>query len=221
MDVDENDLKGQIAEMGEIALKMLQDGVRALDKFDVALADQVIKTDDHLDELDVHIEQQTVRLLITRQPMAHDARLLTSGLKIISYLDRIGRHGYDISWITKNSTPGTHSEPWPILQEMDAKVEAMIRGALDAYKSEDVEAARNIYRADDAVDALDRKVLEECVAMGTRGSKAKPTLFDYVRVSRGLERAADNACKIAEKTIYIHTGQRRRDYLGPGKHLLT
>lgn len=214
------ELRQHLGAMGQWALGMLRDGMRSLDQFDPQLAADVIARDDRLDRFDVELEQESLRLLVTRQPTARNIRWIASGIKAISYLDRIGRHGYDIARITRSSAGGKHSDPWPVLVMMAERVDAMILLSLEAFEHEDVERAGQVYRADDLIDELDRQVLRECIALAMRSPETTPSLFDYVRVSRALERAADNGCKIAEKTVYIATGKRRREFLGPDKHLL-
>jgi phosphate transport system protein len=215
LDTELKMIKSHIHKMGEWALKMVVDGVASLGAADPILAREVIARDDRLDAFDVDIEHEAIRILIARQPAARDARTLGASLKVITYLDRVGRLGLDIAKHARDSPSSDHYPPWALLQMMTEQGCTMVRGALQAFDTGDVVMASRIYDADDAVDELNRQVLKECL-VGLEGDPPGPQqLVVYVLVSRHLERVADNACKIAEKTIYMETGHRRREFLTP------
>ena len=213
LDRELENIKARIHEMGQWAVQMVADGMEALDRGDPELARAVISRDDKLDAYDVDIEHEAIRLLITRQPAARDARVLGACLKVITYLDRIGRLGLDIAKHARDNPSREHYPPWSLLKMMCEQACAMVNVALEAFESAEVQKAAAVYDADDAVDELNRQVLKECV-VGLEGDPPQPPqLLVYVLVSRHLERVADNACKIAEKTIYMETGHRRREFL--------
>jgi len=209
------DIKAHVRTMGDWALQMVARGMEALADWDPAKVQQVVAMDDQLDAHDVDIEHEAVRLLVTRQPAARDARTLGAVLKVITYLDRVGRLGLDIASYVRETKSKEHYPPWALLGMMSEQSQTMIRAALDAFDKGDLEKAKAVYDADDAVDELNRQVLKESL-IGLQGDPPEPPqLVVYVLVSRHLERIADNACKIAEKTIYMETGHRRREFLTP------
>jgi phosphate transport system protein len=215
LDVEIAAIKHELQEMGDWALRMVGEGMDSLDRGDPELARQVVAMDDKLDAYDVETEHAAIRVLVTRQPAASDARTLGACLKVGTYLDRVGRLGLDIAKYVRDFSAQDHLPPWALLQMMSEQARAMMRVALEAFENSDVDKARSVYDADDAVDELNRQVLRECI-VGLQGNPPEPhQLFVYVLVSRHLERVADNACKIAEKTIYMKTGHRRRDFLTP------
>ena len=208
-------IKAHIQEMGAWAMQMVNEGMDALDRADADLARQVIAKDDQLDAFDVDIEHEVLRVLIARQPAARDARTLGACIKIITYLDRAGRLGLDLAKQARDNPSKEHLPPWSILKMMQEQATTMLKAALDAFQRADVQEAARVYDADDAVDELNRQVLKESI-VGLEGDPPQPhQLVVYVLVSRHLERVADNACKIAEKTIYMETGHRRREFLTP------
>ena len=215
LDVEIAAIKQELQAMGEWALRMVAEGMDSLDRGDPELARQVVAMDDKLDAYDVETEHAAVRVLVTRQPAASDARTLGACLKVGTYLDRVGRLGLDIAKYVRDFSSQEHLPAWSLLQMMSEQARAMMNVALEAFQTADLEKARSVYDADDAVDELNRQVLRECI-VGLQGNPPEPhQLFVYVLVSRHLERVADNACKIAEKTIYMKTGHRRRDFLTP------
>jgi phosphate transport system protein len=215
LDDDIASVKSHLQEMGEWAIDMLNDGMESLATGDVELARKVVSKDDRLDAFDVDIEHEVIRVLVTRQPAARDARTLGACLKVGTYLDRVGRLGLDIAKYVRQSPSKDQFPPFSLLQIMQDQSLAMLRVALAAFDAGDVEKARAVYEADDAVDELNRQVIKECIIALGKDPGRPPQIVAYVLVSRHLERVADNACKIAEKTIYMETGHRRREFLTP------
>ena len=208
-------IKAHVRAMGEWSIEMVHKGVSVLDSGDPAGLDELIGMDDRLDAFDVDIEHEAIRFLVTRQPAARDARTLGAVLKVVTYLDRAGRLGLDIARYVRDFPTQEHFAPWSLLRMMAEQSTAMMRVALDAFDSGDLEKAKAVYAADDAVDELNRQVLKECIVGLSGNPPEPPALVIYVLASRHLERVADNACKIAEKTIYMVTGHRRREFLNP------
>ena len=160
-----------------------------------------------------------MQILVSQQPAAGEFRTLGAVLKIITYLDRIGRYGRDIARLAARTPLGERGSPWSLLQKMADQAAAMVQAALEGFETRDLKRSRAVYDADDAVDELNRQVLTECAA-GMKSAEGNPAYLHEVLVARDLERVADNACKIAEKTIYMVTGQRRNRFLGRGGRVL-
>ncbi|MCI4342007.1 MAG: phosphate signaling complex protein PhoU [Thermoplasmata archaeon] len=209
-----------IEEMGRWALDTARQALHAMESADPEAARRVLERDDKLDTFDVEIEQEAIRILARRQPAAHDVRLLGASIKLITYLDRIGRLGRDIAVYVIDAPNVPLVPPWPLLKSMGEHAFSMVELALEAYVQRDLSKASRVFDSDDAVDELNRQVLQECVRV-LDGSPPEPReLLTYVLVSRHLERVADNACKVAEKTIYMETGKRRREFLTADKKVV-
>jgi phosphate transport system protein len=208
-------IKAHLVEMGEWALQMVTQGMAAMESADPAIASKVVEMDERLDVFDVDIEHEAIRILIARQPAARDARTLGAALKVNTYLDRVGRLGLDVAKYVRDTPVKPPLPQWALLRMMCEQGCSMVRASMTAFQKGDVQLATDVYEADHAVDELNRQVLKECIH-GLRGEPPEPPeLVIYVLVSRHLERIADNACKIAEKTIYMETGRRRREFLTP------
>ncbi len=212
-DLEIQHLKERAVKMGEWALGMVHDGWRAFDAGDMTAAQVVLDRDTTLDRFDEDMEHAAIAFLVLRQPTARDLRAAAGLLKITTHLDRVGRLGFDMARIT---TPGPGHDPddlRDVLQRMDAAVEAMVRESLDALGNDRVDLARELFTKDDEVDQLHRAANRIIV----RELRSKPDdvarLANDLLVARHFERIADNACKVAEKTIYASTGQRRSEYL--------
>jgi len=213
-DLEVRHLIERATKMGEWALQMVHDGWRAFDQGDQALAQNVLERNTMLDQLDDEMEHATIAFLVLRQPAAVDLRTAAGLLKITTHLDRVGRLGYDMSRMTVPVTDARESpELRTLLQRMDDAVEPMVRQALDALDQRRVDLARDLFRRDDDVDRMHRQVQRMIVTELGKSGANTARLASIVLLARHFERVADNACKIAEKTIYALTGQRRTEYL--------
>lgn len=206
-------LKSHVKEMGDWSIQMVRAGMLAMETSDPVAAAKVVAMDERLDAFDVDIEHEAIRILVTRQPAARDARTLGAVLKVNTYLDRVGRLGLDVAKYVRDTPVKPPLPQWALLRMMCEQGCSMVKASIAAFETGNVTLAADVYKADDAVDELNRQVLKECIH-GLQGDPPEPPqLVIYVLISRHLERIADNACKIAEKTIYMETGHRRREFL--------
>ncbi len=212
-DLEIKSLKARAVEMGEFAAAMVHDGWRAFDAGDLAAAQRVLDRGDELDRLDEDMEHAAIAFLVLRQPTAIDLRTAAALLKITTHLDRIGRLGFDMARKTTAESSGEPEDVHRLLTEMDETVESMVGQSLEALAGDGIALARSLFRRDDEVDSLHRKVTRRLVDELKRSSSATQRLANELLIARHFERIADNACKIAEKTIYALTAQRRSEYL--------
>lgn len=213
LDAEAKQLKGHALEMGEWALGMVHDGWRAFEAGDLALAQAVIDRDGRLDRFDQDVEHEAVGFLVRKQPLGSDLREATAVLKTITYLDRIGRYGFDIAWLTSPEGAYDKDELRDLLRGMDTLAEEMVRKALDAFANERAEEARAVFDEDDRVDEMNRSVYRIVMEELRSDPSVTQRIANELLVARHFERIGDHACKIAEKTIYAVTGQRRGEYL--------
>jgi len=206
-------LKERAVKLGEWALAMVHDGWRAYTAGDLEAAQAVLDRDTHLDRLDEEMEHATIAFFVLRQPAAIDLRTAAALLKITTHLDRIGRLGFDMARITLDGTDAALNDIREHLQQMDEIVEGMVQQSVDALGDDRVELARELFRRDDTVDRMHREANRMIVVALEEHPDLAPRLANDLLVARHFERIADNACKVAEKTIYALTGQRRSEYL--------
>ncbi len=200
-------------EMGESSLAMVHAGWQAFRAGDLELAQKVLDLDTQLDRYDQEIEHQVIRYLVTQRPSAGDLRAAAALLKVTTHLDRIGRLGFDIAMIT---TPVDGHDPpalVDLLSTMDEKVESMVNQALEALVRGDAASAKQLFVRDDDVDRMHRSATRLCIRELVHHPMSAGRLSGELLVARHFERIADNACKIAERTIYAATGERRAEYL--------
>ncbi|AWK51303.1 phosphate transport system regulatory protein PhoU [Clostridium beijerinckii] len=198
----------ELLNMASLVEKQIYESMVSLKNYDVQKAEQVIKNDDKVDDMQKTIEEECIKFIATEQPLATDLRRVFTASKIVTDLERMADYAVDICKITKRLVGNVQSfqknsdELW----EMDKKVRAMIKSSIDSYINEDDEMAYRICERDDEVDALYKslfstlinaiKVDESLIHEGTR------LLF----VIKCLERIGDHVTNICEWTIFSKTG---------------
>lgn len=205
-------LKQDIREFSELACESVIDAIDSLKSLDRELAKRVIRDDDVIDKTDVEIESRAMELIALHQPMAIDLRRIGTSLKIITYIDRIGRYARDIAEVTLRLADSGHFKKIVTIPHMRDIAVGMVRDAVRAFMDEDAGLAKDVYESDDSVDALYDEIFRECLTYMMEDSKKITQSIHYILVARYLERIADNSCKIAEKAIYVATGRRRREH---------
>jgi phosphate transport system protein len=202
-------VKARVVAMADLSKKSLLEGVRSLTENNVAIADAVILRDKEINRMDVEIEAEAIDLIALNQPMGRDLRTLAATLKIITYLDRIGRYGYDIAKITKEMQGKEHIRRLVVIPHMAEQAAKMLTEAIDAFQSLDATKARGVQPQDELVDALYDQIFRECITFMVEDPRTIGVAAHYILAARHLERVGDNAGKIAEKVLYMITGERR------------
>ncbi len=207
---DLDKLKDRVLEMGAKARLNVVEGVRSVVERDTELAERVILRGEELNRMDVEIERDALDLLALNQPVAQDLRTVGASLKIITYLDRIGRYGYDLAKMTKQLGAREPSGKKPVtLSLMADHAMMMLDAALSAYKDRDGAKARGVGPQDEVVDALYEQMFRTTVTTMLEDPRTITRGAHLILAARHLERCADNASKIAEKALYMATGERR------------
>ena len=208
LSADIKEMTNSITEMGELVAEVLEKSVNSLVNSDVDVAEEVIKKYDRIAFLETLIEDEALRILILYQPMASDMRFTATALKLITYLERIGKYSKNIAKaaIYLRDRPTTY-RMIDVYAMCDVAVE-MVRGVVSAFESRNVEDLHKYVDMDDKLDHYRVSVIEDNV----KHMRIDPTSIEaytyYISVAKYLERVGDNACKIAEKVIYMVSGKR-------------
>lgn len=195
-----------VLRMGSLVEEAITRAVDALARSDVNAAEEILRADDYIDDLNVLIETNCLNLLALQQPMASDLRTIAAMLDIIIDLERIGDHACDIAQITRNLANEPLLKPLVDIPLMAAKAREMLRESLDAFSHRDAQAAHDIPRKDDEVDRLYRKVFAELIQFMARDPKAIGRASNLLLVALYLERIADHATNICERVVYMVEG---------------
>lgn len=200
-------LQEALLKMGNLVEEMLYKAIEALAKRDVKLADEVIKKDDEVDELNIKIEEKCINLIALQQPMARDLRFITAVLKIITDVERIGDHCVDIAKFGKQIMDKPLFKPLVDIPKMADLVRKMLRDALQAFVQRDPEKIKQIVQDDDEIDHLHKYLFNELVDFMERDAKLVKQAVYLLLMTRYLERIADHTTNICERIYYMETGE--------------
>lgn len=169
------------------------------------LAEQVYKTDREIDQKERDIENLCMRLLLKQQPVASDLRLVSSALKMISDMERIGDQASDIAEIS-SFVQARDVESNLHIRDMAEATIHMVTQSIDSYVKKDLQIAREVIRYDDVVDDLFNKVKEELIGLIAEDSSSGEFCIDMLMIAKYFERIGDHAANIAEWVEFSMTG---------------
>ena len=207
-DAELEQLKLELIQMGGQVEDAISRSIAALEESDRDEAKQIIESDASIDQMEKAIESRCLRLLMRQQPVARDLRRISTALKIITDLERIGDHASDISELTirlAGSAPEAMAKHIP---QMSGIAIEMVRDCVQAFIDSDLDKARRIIARDDAVDELFGVVRGELVRTlaGEGGKETADRAIDVMMVAKYLERIGDHAVNIAEWVVFFDTG---------------
>lgn len=200
-------LRRRSLRMASAVEDMLDEACSAALQVDHALARRVIARDTEVDAEEVAIEAEVIRLITLFQPVASDMRLLTTVLKINSDLERVADCAVNIAQRAKHLDSTGLGGSAPDLKAIAQGVQQMLHGALQAYASENADAARALLEQDAAIDAFYGQFIRKLAAEATRSPEMMSTHLDVLSIAKNLERIADHATNVAEDVIFLKTGE--------------
>jgi len=203
-------LNNALIAMAGVVEKAISDAKEALINQDIKLAEKIIASDDEIDNREEEIEDLCLKLILRQQPVASDLRLVSSILKMITDLERIGDHATDISEITlllANKAYITKLERIPQMAEATMK---MVTSSIDAFVKRDLDLARQVIDYDDVVDDLFVTVRDELIEMINKNSAHSDQAIDLIMVAKYFERIGDHATNIAEWVVFSLTGMHKK-----------
>ena len=195
--------------MGGMIEKAISDTVKALVNQDIELASNVIEYDEEIDHQEREIEQLCLKLLLQQQPVAKDLRLISSALKMITDMERIGDHASDISEITIALADQPYIKKLEHIQQMAKETMIMLVGSIEAFVDKDLEKANEVIKRDDVVDDLFDKVKKELIQMIHENADKGEQAADLLMVAKYMERIGDHATNISEWVIFSITGEHK------------
>lgn len=203
------ELNRELIEMGSLCEQIISGAIGALLKNSEEQRRLVDSIDGSIDRKERDIEALCMRLLLRQQPVARDLRLISSALKMISDMERIGDQAADISQITVFMQG--RSLPIPHIEAMARRSAEMVTCAIDSFVRWDLEKARSVYRMDDAVDDLFIEIKQEIVRL-LKNNEDGELCLDYLMIAKYLERIGDHAVNVAEWVDYAITGSHDADF---------
>jgi phosphate transport system protein len=196
-------LKQTLLAMGALVEDQIRRAMRALIDRDDALAKNVIERDREVNAYDVEVDEKCVELLALHQPTAGDLRFLTTAMKIVTDLERIGDQAVNIGQRVLELNLEPQLKPYIDLPRMADAAQRMVKESLDAFVARDTELARRVCAEDAPVDALNHQIFRELLTFMMEDPKTIPRAIRLILIARFLERVADHATNIAEMVIYL------------------
>ena len=202
-------LKAALVEMGQNSADAVEAALEALCTADAAAAAAIVKDDGRINNMERDIEHRCMTLLLRQQPVAGDLRRISTAMKVVTDIERIGDHAADIAEIIPHLVT-VRKEGDPAVSQaiaMGKKAHQMILDALDALTAEDENAARRVIAADDEVD-YDFNAIKHQLAQEIAEDPGKvDAALDLLMVIKYLERIGDHAVNVAEWVQFVRTGR--------------
>lgn len=200
-------LKKRFLELGALVEDRVRKACTVIGSRDPELAREIISSDWEVDEMEIEIEEDCLKILALHQPVARDLRLLIAIIKINNELERIADIAVNISkriqTINKDSTLGFAID----YTEMSTRVLTMLKMSLDALVSENADLARQVFLDDDEVDEMRNQVYHTIINKMNAEPGHAACMLNLYLLSRHLERIGDRATNIAEEVIYLVEGE--------------
>ena len=199
-------LNTNMIQMGALCEDAISAAIQSLLEDDRTIAKKVADTELEIDQMERDIERQCMRLLLMQQPVATDLRVVSSALRMIADLERIGDQAFDIADITKSGSFQGFSGKVHIKEMAKAAIH-MVTDSVDSYVKQDVQLAKRVTEEDDVVDELFLKVRRELAKLIHTDQNASEQALDLLMIAKYVERIGDHAVNVSEWVIYSVTGK--------------
>jgi phosphate transport system protein len=199
-------LKTKLLEMSSLVESAINRSVSAVVHKDESAAQEVLKNEGRINQIEIEIDDFAVNLLALQQPMAADLRLIVATLKINTDLERMGDLAVNIARRAINLIREPVVNPMLDIPHMAALVQSMVRKSLDAFVARDAELARSVLSSDDSVDSLRAASFHELISFMEKDPQNIRQALDLLGIVRHLERIADHATNIAEDVLFLVKG---------------
>lgn len=205
-DLELHKLHNDLLRMSSIVEKQIYSSITALVNQDEELADEVIREDDLVDDLQREIEDKCIKLIAREQPLAKDLRNIFTTTKIVTDLERMADHAVDIAKIVKRLKGQKYIKELIDIPRMSKLVLNMIKKSIDAYIVSSVDLAYETCKLDDEIDAIYKDVFTELLELMSKDGTIIQQCSQFLFVCKFLERIADHTTNICEWTVYMVTG---------------
>ena len=199
-------LKLQLLSLGAAVEEQFQKAVKSVSTRDINLAKEILDSDEHIDKLEVEVEEEALKILALYQPVANDLRMVVAILKINSDLERIGDLAVNIAEQSYYVGQEKNLQIPFDFQTMAEKTALMLKKSLDSLVQVDVDLAYEVCYADDEVDKIHRSLYPILYSAVKKEPNNVEIMVRFLSISRNVERIADYATNIAEDVIYMING---------------
>ena len=200
------EVKSKIFEMEDLAIESILKSVDSLKRSDMKLAEEVIRDDTLLDKLEITIDDDCIRILVTKQPAAIHLRFVLAMLKINTDVERIGDLATNIAKETIKLNGKPTLKPLVDIPRMASLCIEMIRDSFQSISEMDDDKARNVIEKDNEIDDLNLQIYRELFSYMAENPRTISEALGLIMAAKALERIGDHATNIAERAIYYIKG---------------
>ena len=200
------ELNNELIRMGGLIENAIEMAITAMVNQDKEMANKAILFDNEIDEQEKEIENLCLKLLLQQQPVAKDLRLISSALKMITDMERIGDHAANISEITILMAKDEYIKKLEHIKQMAKETTVMVVKSIEAFVNRNIDIAKDVIKNDDVVDDLFDKVKIELIELIGADKKNGEQAADLLMIAKYFERIGDHATNIAEWVIFSITG---------------
>jgi phosphate transport system protein len=200
-------LNNELIEMGNMIETAIENAVKALIDQDINLAMTVVSGDIDIDEKEKNIERRCLKLLLQQHPVASDLRLISSALKMITDMERIGDQAADISEITIRLAGQRYIKEITHIPQMAQATIKMVKDSIEAFVTGDLSLADGVIQYDDVVDELFNIIKNEVINLIRQDSSNGEQAIDFLMIAKYFERIGDHAENVAEWVVFSITGK--------------
>jgi phosphate transport system protein len=203
------DIRNHVLTMGGLVEEQIELALKAFVNSDVELAEQVIKQDNQIDDLEKVLDSECTQIIALRQPTAFDLRMLIAILKIINELERVGDLAEHIAKmaIQRSGIEGHKNESYHEIRHMADLVLTMLHDALDSFARMTVEQVQEITGKDENVDREYASIIRQQITYMMEDPRNITRTLNVLWTIRSLERIGDHACNICEQLVYMIKGE--------------
>ncbi len=206
-DTELENLNLELIKMGSLIETSIESSAKALINQDLKMVKKVNELENEIDEMEKTIESHCLRLLLQQQPVASDLRIISTALKMITDMERIGDNAEDIAEIAKFLVNQEFIKDLVHIPQMAEATISMVKRSVDAFVSKDKELALEVCRDDDIVDNLFQIIKNELIGKIQEEANNGEQAIDLLMIAKYLERIGDHAENIAEWVIFSITGE--------------
>ncbi len=199
-------LNQDLKQMAHMVVTAIEQTFVAFEDQNFTLAEDIIKGDRNVNDMERAIESRCLSLILRQQPVAGDLRQVSTALKVVTDLERMGDHASDIAELILRLKSGHAYHIVKHLPTMAATAQQMVHDAIEAFIARDMDAAMDIIRRDDKVDELFNKVKSDVIALLKEHPDQADQGIDLLMIAKYLERIGDHAVNVCEWTQFSKTG---------------
>lgn len=204
------ELNSEMIVMGALCEEAITYAMNALFKGDMDMAKRALEAEEQIDRKERDIENLCMKLLLQQHPVAGDLRLISSALKMISDMERIGDHAEDIAELVEYMDSEEIPQEENLQRMADAAV-SMVTHSVDSFVKKDLALAKKVIVDDNIIDRYFDKVKDDLIVIIADDAKKGRICVDLLMIAKYLERVADHATNIGEWVVYSITGEHPKE----------